>query len=93
MVTVSVKNPFKNLKIYGVLADYRDEIVFGINYVKIMGKDVPYAFVDDENLEDPLDVFGIMISGRSPEEAAKNYIEYIGEKYEAYYEDHGLVAK
>ena len=93
MITVSVKSPFKNLEIYGVLADYRDEIVFGIRYMKIMGKDVPYAFMDDENLEDPLDVFGIMVSGSTPELAAKNYIEYLGEKYESYYEDHGLVAK
>ena len=93
MNTVSLKNPFKNLKIYGVLADYRDEIVFGINYIKIMGKDVPYAFLVEENLEDPLDVFGIMISGANPEAAAKNYIEYLAEKYETYYDDHGLVAQ
>lgn len=93
MNTVSVKNPFKNLEIYGALADYRDEIVFGIHYMKIMGKDVPYAFMVEENLEDPLDVLGIMVSGSNPEAAAKNYVEYIGEKYEAYYDDHGLVAK
>ena len=93
MNTVSVKNPFKDLEIYGALADYRDEIAFGITYMKIMGKDVPYAFMVEDNLEDPLDVLGIMISGRLPEEAAKSYVDYIGEKYEAYYEDHGLVAK
>lgn len=93
MQTVTVKNPFVGKKIYGPLADYRDTITFEIcypNFAHTRGQ--PYAVMQEENFEDPLDVFGVMIWGKTPEHAAQRYVEYIREAYEAYYDEHGKVA-
>ena len=93
MQTVTVKNPFVGKEIYGPLADYRDTITFEICYPGFRSnRDAPYAVMQEENFEDPLDVFGVMIWGKTPEHAAQRYIEHIREAYEAYYDEHGYAA-
>jgi hypothetical protein len=93
MQTVTVKNPFVGKEIYGPLADYRDTITFEICYPGFRSDpNAPYAVMQEENFEDPLDVFGVMIWGPTPERAAQRYVDYIREAYEAYYDEHGRVA-
>lgn len=93
MQTVTVKNPFVGKKIYGPLADYRDTITFEICYPKFARAGDHFAVLQEENFEDPLDVFGVMISGSTPEQAAARYIEYIAEAYEEYYNENGRAPK